>query len=193
MQKRYGKSSEQMPLTGQTSLFDNPKNKQMTENIPQRRSDNEKLIKESVLICWLLSWLKSSEYYFKSLYDILKRPILHADETYYTALESETAKTYYWVFLSGKHDDYGITLYHHDPHRSGQVALDFLNNYPGYLHYNMRRAYQQLPEATLVDCWAHVRRRLCRKTQRRRRWAKEGLLGTIIKQGKSKPPCLARV
>ena len=108
--------------------------------------------------------LKSSEYYFKPLYDVLKqkllnRPILHADETYYSVLESETIKTYYWVFLSGKHDRYGITLYHHDPHRSGQVALDFLGNYSGYLHCDMWQAYEQLPEATLVGCWAHVRRK----------------------------------
>ncbi|AZK90779.1 hypothetical protein IMAU40088_00940 [Lactobacillus helveticus] len=42
--------------------------------------------------------LKSSEYYFKPVYDLLKqkllmRPILHADKTYYTVLESETIKT----------------------------------------------------------------------------------------------------
>lgn len=113
----------------------------------------------------LNNWgLKSSEYYFKPMYDELKkklltRPILHADETYYTVLESETVKTYYWVFLSGKHDDYGISLYHHDPHRSGRVALDFLGNYPGYLHCDMWNAYPQLPHATLVGCWAHVRRK----------------------------------
>ena len=108
--------------------------------------------------------LKSSQYYFKPVYDLLKqkllmRPILHADETYYTVLESKTIKTYYWVFLSGKHDQYGITLYHHDPSRSGKVALNFLGNYPGYLHCDMWQAYEQLPKATLVGCWAHVRRK----------------------------------
>ncbi|GFO99477.1 hypothetical protein LHEH8_12330 [Lactobacillus helveticus] len=78
---------------------------------------------------------------------LLMRPIiLHADEkTYYTVLESETIKTYYWVFLSGKHDQYGITLYHHDPSRSGRVAL--IGNYPGYLHCDMWQAYEQLPQA----------------------------------------------
>ncbi len=99
--------------------------------------------------------LKGIEYYFKPVYDLLKqkllmRPILHADETYYTVLESETIKTYYWVFLSGKHDQYGITLYHHNPSRSGKVALNFLGNYPGYLHCDMWQAYEQLPKATLV-------------------------------------------
>lgn len=114
---------------------------------------------------YLNNWgLKSTEYYFKPMYDLLKtkllvQPILHADETYYTVLESETAKTYYWVFLSGRHDKHGITLYHHNSHRSGQVALNFLGNYAGFLHCDMWQAYQQLPEATLVGCWAHVRRK----------------------------------
>ena len=50
----------------------------------------------------LNNWgLKSTEYYFKPMYDLLKtklltQPVLHADETYYRVLESETAKTYYW-------------------------------------------------------------------------------------------------
>ena len=108
--------------------------------------------------------LKSSEYYFKPMFELLKQklltsPILHADETYYTVLESETVKTYYWVFLSGKHDPYKITPYHHDPSRSGKVALNFLGDYPGYLHCDMWQAYEQLPKATLVGCWAHVRRK----------------------------------
>ena len=113
----------------------------------------------------LNNWgLKSTEYYFKPMYDLLKtklltQPVLHADETYYRVLESETAKTYYWVFLSGRHDKHGITLYHHNPHRSGQVALDFLGAYAGFLHCDMWQAYQRLPEATLVGCWAHVRRK----------------------------------
>ncbi|MEN2380148.1 IS66 family transposase [Lactobacillus helveticus] len=113
----------------------------------------------------LNNWgLKSTEYYFTPMYDLLKtklltQPVLHADETYYRVLESETTKTYYWVFLSGRHDKHGITLYHHNPHRSGQVALDFLGAYAGFLHCDMWQAYQRLPEATLVGCWAHVRRK----------------------------------
>lgn len=43
------------------------------------------------------------------------RPIIRADEAYYTILESDTINTYYSVFLLRKHDKYGIMLYHHDP------------------------------------------------------------------------------
>ena len=61
---------------------------------------------------------------------------MHADEATYRVLESETVKTFYWTFLSDKQAKKPITLYHHDPHRSGQLA-----------------------QATLVGCWAHVRRK----------------------------------
>ena len=108
--------------------------------------------------------LKCTDYYFKPMYDLLKsklikQPILHADETYYNVLDSRTANTYYWVFLSGKHDEQGITLYHDDQSRSGQVPTDFLGGYSGYLHCDMWQAYDQLSKATLVGCWAHVRRK----------------------------------
>ena len=61
---------------------------------------------------------------------------MHADEATYRVLESETVKTFYWTFLSDKQAKKTITLYHYDPHRSGQLA-----------------------QATLVGCWAHVRRK----------------------------------
>lgn len=38
-QKRYGKSSEQMPLNGQTSLFDEPASQPDDGERPRRRSD----------------------------------------------------------------------------------------------------------------------------------------------------------
>lgn len=68
--------------------------------------------------------LKCTDYYFKPMYDLLKSKlikqlILHADETYYNVLDSQTANTYYWIFLSGKHDEQGITLYYHNQSRSG--------------------------------------------------------------------------
>ena len=90
----------------------------------------------------IINWqTKSTEYYFELLYQLLKEKLLeqkflHADETTYRVLESETVKTFYWTFLSDKQAKKTITLYHHDPHRSGQLA-----------------------QATLVGCWAHVRRK----------------------------------
>lgn len=76
----------------------------------------------------IINWqTKSTEYYFEPLYQLLKEKLLeqkflHADETAYRILESETVKTLYWTFLSDKQAKKPITLYHHDPHRSGQLA-----------------------------------------------------------------------
>ncbi|MCM1532950.1 MAG: IS66 family transposase, partial [Ruminococcus flavefaciens] len=118
-------------------------------------------IKRNQIINW---HIKSSEYYLQYIYNLLqaelvKQEILHADETPYTVLESDTSKTYYWTFLTGKHnDDKKITLYHHGS-RKGQEAADFLNSFNGYLHTDQYSGYKKLPDVTLVGCWAHLRRK----------------------------------
>lgn len=121
----------------------------------------------------LANWhIKSSQYYFEPLYDLLReelltQPVLYADETSYQVLESDSQKTYYWTFLSGKEAKEGITLYHHDKSRGGQVVKDFLDNYPGYVHCDMWLAYRQLEKAELAGCWAHVRRRFFEATPKK--------------------------
>ena len=113
----------------------------------------------------MTNWqIKSSQYYFEPLYQLLREKLLsqeriHADETSYKVLESQTSMTYFWTFLSGKNEKEPITLYHHDEHRSGVVVKEFLGHYSGYVHCDMWSAYRQLEEATLVGCWAHVRRK----------------------------------
>ena len=113
----------------------------------------------------MTNWhIKVSEYYFKPLYDLLRKQLLkqayiHADETSYRVLESDTTLTYFWTFLSGKQEEHGITLYHHDKSRSGEVVRQLLEEYPGYIHCDMWSAYRQATNAKLVGCWAHVRRK----------------------------------
>ncbi len=63
--------------------------------------------------------IKTSQYYLESLYNLLReklleQALLHADETYYRALESASQLTYYWTFLSGKSEKQANTLYLHD-------------------------------------------------------------------------------
>ncbi|BCP62685.1 IS66 family transposase [Streptococcus parasuis] len=113
----------------------------------------------------IANWhIKSSQYYFEPIYNLLhekllEQPILHADETSYKVLENDSQLTFYWTFLSGKHEKKGITLYHHDKRRSGLVVEKFLGDYAGYVHCDMWSAYLQLDKAQLVGCWAHVRRK----------------------------------
>ena len=116
--------------------------------------------------------IKVSQYYLEAVYErlretLLKQPLLHADETSYKVLESDSQLTYYWTFLSGQHEDKGITLYFHDKRRSGQVVKDFLGSYEGYVHCDMWQAYRQLEKAKLVGCWAHVRRKFFEATPKK--------------------------
>ena len=74
-------------------------------------------------------------------------------------LENDTPLTYYWTFLSGKQEEAGITLYHHNKSRSGEVVKEVLGDYSGYIHCDMWGAYRQATNAKLVGCWAHVRRK----------------------------------
>ncbi|MGO5335151.1 IS66-like element short variant transposase, partial [Enterococcus cecorum] len=113
--------------------------------------------------------IKSSQYYFEPLYELLReklltQSLLHADETAYRVLENNTSLTYYWTFLSGKQATQPITLYHHDQRRSGLAVQEFLGEYDGYVHCDMWSAYRQLPKAKLVGCWAHVRRKFFEAT-----------------------------
>ena len=118
----------------------------------------------------LTHWqMKVSEQYFLPLYrrltqELLSQTHLHADETPYRVIESKTNQTYYWVVASGKDAERGITLYHHDAKRSGQVIKELLGDYSGYVHCDMHAAYRQLENAKLVGCWAHVRRKFYEAT-----------------------------
>ncbi|HFI0425677.1 TPA: IS66 family transposase, partial [Streptococcus suis] len=121
----------------------------------------------------IANWhIKSSQYYFEPIYNLLhekllEQPVLHADETSYKVLENDSQLTFYWTFLSGKHEKKGITLYHHDKRRSGLVVEEFLGDYAGYVHCDMWSAYRQLDKAQLVGCWAHVRRKFFEATPKK--------------------------
>lgn len=98
------------------------------------------------------------------LYDLLRKelieqPVLHADETSYRVIESQKAKTYYWMFCSGHQEEHPITLYHHAESRGNEVPKAFLEDFNGYLHCDGWDAYKLLPNVQLIFCGAHVRRK----------------------------------
>ncbi|MCD5439316.1 IS66 family transposase, partial [Lactobacillus delbrueckii subsp. lactis] len=69
---------------------------------------------------------------------------------------------YVWTFLSGKHTEKPIVLYHHGS-RKGAEAWDFLTGFSGYLHCHQYPGYLRLSQqdVTLVGCMAHARRKFC--------------------------------
>ena len=112
----------------------------------------------------MTNWhMKVCDYYLEPIYnllhrELLKEEIIHADETPYQVLESDTTKTYYWAFLSGRYANKKITAYHHGS-RKGLEAVNFLQGFQGYVHCDQYAGYFQLSDIILVGCWAHARRK----------------------------------
>jgi hypothetical protein len=72
-----------------------------------------------------------------------------------------------WLYASGADSPEGklagtdipnIVLYDYNASRAGQVVIDYLDGYDGYLHVDGYAGYHKT-QATLVGCWAHARRK----------------------------------
>jgi len=115
----------------------------------------------------MANWMiKSSELWLEPLYDrlhefLLKRDILHSDETTLQVLREEdreaTSKSYMWLYRTGREEP-AIVLYDYQTTRANKHPLRFLSGFKGYLHVDGYAGYNGLPDITLVGCWAHARR-----------------------------------
>ncbi len=95
---------------------------------------------------------------------LLKRIFLMADETPVQVLRepgrrAET-KSYMWIFRTGEDTGPPIILYHYSETRSGDTAVDFLEDFDGYLMCDGYSGYNKVKKAKRTSCWAHVRRYL---------------------------------
>ena len=105
------------------------------------------------------------------LYDTLRRrlleqPVIYADETTLKVVSDNKSKSYMRLYASGADSPEGklsgtdipnIVLYDYNASRAGQVAIDYLGGYDGYMHVAGYAGYHKT-QATLVGCWAHARR-----------------------------------
>jgi transposase len=90
---------------------------------------------------------------------LLNQEFLHADETPYRVLSCDHEKSYFWLFRTIKNATNQIALFQFDLSRKGQIARDFLHGFHGYLHCDAYAAYGTLEGITIVNCWAHLRRK----------------------------------
>ena len=90
---------------------------------------------------------------------LLNEELLHADETYYNVLSSDKEKTYYWLFRTIEQAQHPIILFQHALTRGQIIPKTFLNGFKGFLHCDAYSAYGTLEHVTLVNCWAHLRRK----------------------------------
>ena len=95
---------------------------------------------------------------------LLKREVLHADETTLQVLhepgKKAQTKSYMWLYRTGRDDGPPIVLYEYQPSRKSEHAAKFLEGFSGYLHADGYQGYHKLPEnIRVVGCWAHARRK----------------------------------
>lgn len=115
---------------------------------------------------WMLS---ASAAYLEPIWDrlheeMLKREVLHADETTFQVLHEEgkaaQSKSYLWLYHTSGDTDKPIVLCAYKSNRSGENARAFLSGFKGYLHTDGYSGYHSFSEnITVVGCWAHARRK----------------------------------
>lgn len=87
-----------------------------------------------------------------------------ADETPLQVLHEEgrraQTKSYMWLFRSGEDGGIPIILYKYSPTRTGDNAVEFLQEFNGYLMCDGYSGYNKVSNAKRTACWAHIRRYL---------------------------------
>ncbi len=124
------------------------------------------LLSRQTMSNWIL---RAAEDYLTPVYEqlhreLLKRDVLHADETTLQVLHEPDKKpqseSYMWLYRTGGDTDRPIVLYEYQPGRGAKHPEAFLDGFNGYLHTDGYAGYHNLPEEiTVVGCWAHARRK----------------------------------
>ncbi|SCQ00036.1 IS66 family transposase, partial [Anaerobium acetethylicum] len=109
-----------------------------------------------------------AEHYFYPIYErmhehLIKRDILHADETTCQVLREEgksaESTSFMWIYLTGSDGLPPIVLYDYAAGRSGMYAKDFLDGFKGLLQCDGYQGYNKVMDVILVCCLAHCRRK----------------------------------
>jgi len=102
-------------------------------------------------------------------------PLIGIDESPLQVLNEagrdNTTKSYMWVFRGGAPDRPSL-LYQYQRTRSGRVALEFLDNYHGYIQSDDFSGYDHLdqdPNIVHLGCWAHARRKFAKVVKVRKK------------------------
>jgi transposase len=141
----------------------------------------------ATLCLWVLKCAALLKPLMKLLHDIiLNYDIAYADETTCQVLKepnkSIQSKKYMWLFAGGPPEQFAF-YYQYHPSRSHDVALNFFEDFKGYLHCDGFSAYDALAEKnssiTLVGCLYHARRKFMEVVKLAPN--KEGVASHVIK------------
>ena len=128
----------------------------------------------------MAKWMVQSALQCSQLIDLLAAeirsgPLIGIDETPLQVLNEagrdNTTKSYMWVFRGGQPDRPAL-LYQYQRTRSGQVALEFLNDYHGYIQSDDFSGYDHLdqnPNIVHLGCWSHARRKFVKVVKVRKK------------------------
>jgi len=123
------------------------------------------ILSRATMANWII---RCSEDYFDPLIkrlrdELLKRDIVHCDETPVQVLKEEgkrpQSKSYMWLYRSGKDGNPPIIIYDYKSSRSGDCAVEYLKDFKGYVHSDGYSGYNKLSGITRCGCWAHLRRK----------------------------------
>ena len=114
----------------------------------------------------MANWMLAGAVLLTPLYErvheeLLKRDILHADETTLQVIKepgrAAQTKSFLWLYRSGR-DGPPIILYEYQETRARKHPEAFLHGFTGFLHADAYQAYEKLDGIIVVGCWAHARR-----------------------------------
>jgi len=130
----------------------------------------------AVMAKWMVqSALQCSELIDLLAAEIRSGPLIGIDETPLQVLNEagrdNTTKSYMWVFRGGP-PDRPTLLYQYQRTRSGRVALEFLNDYHGYIQSDDFSGYDHLDQNLNIvhlGCWSHARRKFVKVVKVRKK------------------------
>jgi transposase len=108
------------------------------------------------------------ELYLLALYirlcnELTRSTVIHADETPLQVLKEQgrpaTAQSRMWVYATSKRAEKQIRCFDYQETRSGDCAVQFLENFQGVLISDGYSGYNKLKNVTRAGCWAHLRRK----------------------------------
>ena len=115
------------------------------------------------------NWFRSAvESYLGPIYgamkeELLKLPVIHADETVTQVLQEPGRKaetdSRMWVYAGETPEGKNLSLFEYSPTRNGDNAVNFFGDFDGYFVCYGCDAYNKLTHAVRCGCWAHVRRK----------------------------------
>ena len=117
----------------------------------------------------MANWaIKVNEYYLESLWNLILNEIkaeselCHMDETTIQVNKEPGRKansnSYMWVLCSGEGEKTKGVIFNYSSSRSEKTAKEILNGYKGILVTDGYASYNEIPNVTHAECWAHARR-----------------------------------